>query len=294
MSRYVEHSHNVTVEIDGVVTKVGEIRWTPDEMAERPFEFDPHDGMFRMYTWLRNHISPNEVDFEFDPREDDWDDLPQILEEHFGEPGHALPVFTYIHSGIAYSTGSFSCRFDSGRAGVVCMKASDVPDGADPDEMLSGAVAAWGSWANGENLYADLYTVRGMDVGESMSYRDTDGLRAACADGGDMFDGCALDAIVRVELTHQLSQSTYDFARTVADALEPEDCRSLPGVRAHYVSQVADAVQHLEYVAPGAAVAALLSAINDDEWCAYSDFIDACAAYIVGTFDKDTLKFVEA
>ena len=44
---------------------------------------------------------------------------PVIFNDQKWEPSLVMPLYLYDHSGIAISTGSFSCPWDSGKIGII-------------------------------------------------------------------------------------------------------------------------------------------------------------------------------
>lgn len=79
-----------------------------------------------------------------------------------------LPVFRYEHGGIAYSTSSFSCTWDSGQAGFIFMKKEDIRKEYNVKnvtkkvieqvvEHLKGQVEDYSMWANGQVYEYSIY-----------------------------------------------------------------------------------------------------------------------------------------
>jgi len=78
---------------------------------------------------------------------DGWDEIRAHIEEHF-KPRCILPVFMYDHGGVAYSTGSFGCSWDSGQIGFIFTHGPD-DDWEDPEAALKALVEEYSEWASG-------------------------------------------------------------------------------------------------------------------------------------------------
>lgn len=72
-----------------------------------------------------------------------------------------LPVYRYSHGGVSYRTTPFSCRWDSGRFGVVFALKKDIREAFsckritkkvldNVTRILKGEVETYSQWANGE------------------------------------------------------------------------------------------------------------------------------------------------
>ena len=72
-----------------------------------------------------------------------------------------LPVYAYVHSGIALSTGPFSCPWDSGQSGFIYVdratalewqggKILTAKRRAATLRSLEGVLSAYGDWINGD------------------------------------------------------------------------------------------------------------------------------------------------
>ena len=86
--------------------------------------------------------------------------LTLTQEERDAEFMVILPVYRYEHSGVAYSTSSFGCQWDSGQVGYISMS-REVAEldwiKATPEELLVHAteclkaeVETYSAWANGD------------------------------------------------------------------------------------------------------------------------------------------------
>lgn len=92
--------------------------------------------------------------------------------------GVVMPLYAYVHSGVAFSVSPFSCRWDSGQAGFVIMTAKSIIDeyGALNDETKQKAVEYITSVVN---MWNDYYSgnVYGYDILDSK---------------GDILDACGM------------------------------------------------------------------------------------------------------
>lgn len=76
---------------------------------------DPDDKLLELVHEIHPHF-PHEDDVEWTSGM--WKDkVEQILAKHYA----ILPLYLYDHSGLAMSTGGFSCPWDSGQVGFIYM-----------------------------------------------------------------------------------------------------------------------------------------------------------------------------
>ena len=86
-----------------------------------------------------------------------------------------LPVYAYIHGGVAMQTGDFygqlpqgHARFDSGQSGVIFISKADIRANYgvkritaktlhNVQEEMRQIVREFGQWVNGENYYIELF-----------------------------------------------------------------------------------------------------------------------------------------
>lgn len=89
--------------------------------------------------------------------------------EHLAKTHLLLDLYMYDHSGVAYSTSPFSCRWDSGQVGFVYVSHEKIikeygslNDGAlaKAKHCLEAEVEEYSKWANGEVYY---YVVKDED-----------------------------------------------------------------------------------------------------------------------------------
>jgi len=83
----------------------------------------------------------------------DAQDISNLVESLKG--GLLMPVYCYKHGNIAFSTGPFSCPWDSGQAGFIYMETDTVEDEFDGDlekaeKCLKAEVDTFSQFANGE------------------------------------------------------------------------------------------------------------------------------------------------
>lgn len=82
-----------------------------------------------------------------------------------------LPVYAYIHSGIAVNTTGFSCPWDSGRLGIIFVTKEDARKNLGwkrltkartekIEQFLKDEIEEWGAYLNG-----DVYGVRIIEKG---------------------------------------------------------------------------------------------------------------------------------
>lgn len=95
------------------------------------------DNLGTMLTWQSDHISPDENEFSspaeffssivgdtienriFENNDNNMEYFNEI-KQHMNKQGYIVfPVYCYEHGVIVYSTGSFSCPWDSGMVGVI-------------------------------------------------------------------------------------------------------------------------------------------------------------------------------
>jgi len=65
-----------------------------------------------------------------------------------------LPVYLYGHGGMTINTTGFSCRWDSGQAGIIVIDPFEY-GGSDPEDFLRGNVETYDQFLTG-----DVYSVR--------------------------------------------------------------------------------------------------------------------------------------
>jgi hypothetical protein len=114
------------------------------------------DNLGTLITWDRGYRSPDENEF----------DSPEAFLEwwhDFSFDGVMLPVFKFEHSGVKYSTRSFSDPWDSGQVGFIYALGETLEfNGFDPTdkeraaEVLRSEVDTFSKWADGEVYWWSL------------------------------------------------------------------------------------------------------------------------------------------
>lgn len=84
-----------------------------DDGAESPRDSECNLGTM-LYTSSRHTLGDRQASAE---------EIEGICES---DDYYWLPVYAYIHSGIALSTGPFGCRWDSGQCGIIYVSKADV------------------------------------------------------------------------------------------------------------------------------------------------------------------------
>lgn len=91
-----------------------------DDSAENPR--DEMDTVGTMWCWHRRYQLGSRKESReksVDPADyGGWDELREAIEKR-EKPVVILPVYMYEHSGVALSTGGFSCPWDSGQVGFI-------------------------------------------------------------------------------------------------------------------------------------------------------------------------------
>jgi hypothetical protein len=78
---------------------------------------------------------------------ENYESLADMRKEYHDNGFSIVPIFAYIHSGIALSLGSFSCPWDSGVFGFLVFKNGEFGEN---NIGLKGFVESWSNWLNGE------------------------------------------------------------------------------------------------------------------------------------------------
>lgn len=122
-----------------------------DDWADSPREWDnlTKFALFHKRYNLPNEVDINEQDFN------SWDEMRDELELEYK---WVFPVYMYDHGGTAFSLKKFSCPWDSGQVGFICVSEKDIwanfPLGTDWDakayEIAEAELRTYGHYANGE------------------------------------------------------------------------------------------------------------------------------------------------
>ena len=99
---------------------------SPDEFAESP-RYDDNLG-----TMICCHGR-----YKLGDRDIQYNEVDSVLEE-FGDDMISLPLYLYDHSGITMNTTGFSCPWDSGQVGRICVSLDTVRNeyGVINDEVI--------------------------------------------------------------------------------------------------------------------------------------------------------------
>ena len=136
-----------------------------DESCESPREWCPAGNFI---TWDNRYNSPDDNPFSYPQEFEEW-------WEDSGKGGVCLPVYKYEHGGVAFSTGPFSCQWDSGQVGYIYVTADEIAHewGGVQDllglaeECLTAEVETYSKWANGECYGFVLQKSSTCDHGET-------------------------------------------------------------------------------------------------------------------------------
>lgn len=79
-------------------------------------------------------------------------DFPEILEDY-----HFWPLYMYKHSAIALSINPFSCPYDSGRIGVICLPKSEYKDRKEAETHVMSELEMLTNYLNGEVYQFCIY-----------------------------------------------------------------------------------------------------------------------------------------
>lgn len=98
--------------------KVGKymVKTEQDPSPESPREWD---NLGKMVCFHRRYKLGDEHDYNFTDVES-WEELERLVTKR-EKACVVLPLYLYDHSGITMNTTGFSCRWDSGRVGLIYM-----------------------------------------------------------------------------------------------------------------------------------------------------------------------------
>lgn len=148
----------------------------PDQDCEQPFKDD--EGVHIVVLSRRYSdpakgacgTTPGEV-ADWEKRNPDW---------------YVLPMWFYDHSGIAFRAGAenpFSCRWDSGQAGIVALKRSEWGEAGCTDDQLAeyanNVATEYGEWANGECYGYVVKDSEGNEIDSCYGYVGIDNVTSA-------------------------------------------------------------------------------------------------------------------
>jgi hypothetical protein len=146
-----------------------------DDDAENPR--DAMDTLGTMWCWHRRYQLGSKKESReksVDPSNyGGWEELREAIEKQ-EKPAVILPVYMYDHSGLALSTSSFDCPWDSGQVGFIFATREAVLEAyrvkritqkirERVESCLKAEVATYSAYANGE-----VYGFRVMKEGEEI------------------------------------------------------------------------------------------------------------------------------
>lgn len=131
------------------------------EICYDQFEDSPRswDNLTKFVMFHKRYDLPNELGIRHEDY-NSWDEMRDELELEYK---WVFPVYMYDHGGTAFSLTKFSCPWDSGRVGFICVSEKDIWEnfslGTDWDakayEIAEAELRTYGHYANGE-----IYGVR--------------------------------------------------------------------------------------------------------------------------------------
>lgn len=102
-----------------------------------------------------------------------WDGLRQLIEDEL-HAAICLPLYLYDHSGLTISTNPFSCPWDSGQVGFICMSEEKLASefGGDYDKgrnCLVAEVSCYDDYLRGE-CYGYVVELNGEEIESCWGY----------------------------------------------------------------------------------------------------------------------------
>ncbi len=123
---------------------------------------------------------------------------PEIADEIRSEGGELLPIYAYVHGGVALSTGSFSCPWDSGQCGFIAVtKAKLIEEYSDDSEasrekarkLMAAEIENWNTYFSGEVYGYIVETEDGDELDSCWGfYGDYDEVGGALLEGRSIAD----------------------------------------------------------------------------------------------------------
>ena len=141
------------------------LKVTESECLDNPREWDNVGKM----VFFHNRMNlGDEQNYYGKHNYNSWDELKNdILEWENVET--ILPVYIYDHSGIALSTNSFSCSFDSGQIGFIYATKETIDKiGCNTDKIetyLKNELEIYTKYLNGENYQYKIYEIETCNLG---------------------------------------------------------------------------------------------------------------------------------
>lgn len=133
------------------------LKVTESECIDNPREWDNLGKMVFFHN--RMNLGDEQNDYKY-KNYNSWDELKNDIIQN--ENVHTiLPVYIYEHSGIALSTNSFSCRFDSGQIGFIYATMESIGCNTDKIETyLKNEIEVYSKYLNGENYKYEIYEIQ--------------------------------------------------------------------------------------------------------------------------------------
>lgn len=135
-----------TIEHKGMVI---ELHYDQDGGHDCPLDWE--NGGVQFITFERNSTLSKRHDFSSPDEVEPWAEANGY---------DAFPLYKYEHGAVAYSTGAFSCPWDSGRVGFVLVKMDEASDHDKRREIAKGLCETVADWCNG---YIYGYVVKDVD-----------------------------------------------------------------------------------------------------------------------------------
>lgn len=112
------------------------IRIVPDEDVE-----PPHDVIEIYYLKQSRHILGNRGVFR--------DEMDQMFKRVNSGELYGLPVYAYVHGGVALSSKPFSCPWDSGLSGIAVASKDDFSSEEEAHNAIRQFLETYTSYLNG-------------------------------------------------------------------------------------------------------------------------------------------------
>ena len=93
---------------------------------ESPWDPRGDENFGKMICFHKRYDLGDKHDFKADDF-NSWEELERMIKRKF-KAAVILPLYLYDHSGITMSTSEFSCRWDSGRVGLIYCTKADVKE----------------------------------------------------------------------------------------------------------------------------------------------------------------------
>ena len=136
---------------------------------------DEHSNPLQFDTWLR-FITLANTSYEWGTEQVSQSDLNVIYEESTKRGPDkvlVLPVYAYVHSGVAFSLGReypFNCPWDSGQAGFLVIDRKEFTEltgreWQDAQQVAGEVLAQYQLWINGEVICYRKFDLKTCSLG---------------------------------------------------------------------------------------------------------------------------------